>query len=131
MNSDFSLGVVTALVGFVLKTALAFGVCLILSRLVNSPGRRFLIWLSFLYGSAAYWLFLAQGLFASGRLTAAPSSVPVQAPVPVRAVSQGAWQIPDSWAFPLGICLRIMGIAYLLVLIYLLITYIKKHIQLK
>jgi beta-lactamase regulating signal transducer with metallopeptidase domain len=125
MNSDLLPGIVTALAGFVLKTALAFGVCLILSRLVNSPGRRFLVWLSFLYGSAAYWLFLAKGLFASGHLTAIASSVPVQ------ALSQGAWQIPGSWASPLSISLRVMGIAYLLVFTYLLITQIKKHIQLK
>jgi beta-lactamase regulating signal transducer with metallopeptidase domain len=125
MNSDLLPGIVTALADFVLKTALAFGVCLILSRLVNSPGRRFLVWLSFLYGSAAYWLFLAKGLFASGHVTAVSSFVPVQ------AVRQGAWQIPASWAFNLGISLRVMGIAYLLVLTYLLITYIKRHIQLK
>jgi beta-lactamase regulating signal transducer with metallopeptidase domain len=125
MNSDLLPGIVTALAGFVLKTALAFGVCLILSRLVNSPGRRFLVWLSFLYGSAAYWLFLAKGLFTSGHLTAVSSSVPVQ------VVSQGVWQIPGSWAFLLGASLRVMGIAYLLVLTYLLITHIKRHIQLK
>ena len=126
MNPDLLLGVVTALVGFVLKTALAFGVCLILSWLVHSPGRRFLVWLSFLYGSAAYWLFLAKRLFAGRHLTAVSSSVPVQA-VRVRR----AWQIPGSWAFPLGIALRVMGIAYLLVLTYLLIAQIKKHLQLK
>jgi beta-lactamase regulating signal transducer with metallopeptidase domain len=125
MNSDLLPGVVSALVGFGLKTALAFGVCLILSRLIHSPGRRFLVWLGFLYGSAAYWLFLAKGLFASGYLTAVSSSVPVQ------AVSQSAWQIPVSWAFPLSISLRVMGVAYLLVLIYLLIAQIKKHIQLR
>ncbi len=125
MNSDLVLGIVTALVGFLLKTALAFGVCLVLSRLVNSPSRRFLVWLSFLYGSAAYWLFLAKGLFPGRHLTAVSSSVPVQ------AVSQREWQIPVSWAFPLGISLRVMGVAYLLVLTYLLITQIKKHIQLQ
>jgi beta-lactamase regulating signal transducer with metallopeptidase domain len=125
MNSDLSLGVVTALAGFVLKTTLAFGVCLFLSRLINSPGRRFLVWLSFLYGSAAYWLFLAKGLFVRGHLTVVSSSTRVH------SVSQAAWQIPDAWAFPLGISLRVMGVAYLLVLTYLLITHIKKHIQLK
>jgi beta-lactamase regulating signal transducer with metallopeptidase domain len=125
MSSDLSLGVVTDLAGFVLKTTLAFGLCLLLSRLVNSPGRRFLLWLSFLYGSAAYWLFLATGLFVRSHLTVVSSSTPVQ------AVGHGAWQIPDSWAFPLGIALRVMGVAYLLVLTYLLITHIKRHIQLK
>ncbi len=125
MNPDLLPGIVSALAGFVLKTALAFGVCLILSRLVHSPGRRFLVWLSFLYGSAAYWLFLAKWLFTTGHLTAVASSAPVL------AVNQAAWQIPGSWAFPLGISLRVMGIVYLLVLAYLLIAHIKKHIQLK
>jgi beta-lactamase regulating signal transducer with metallopeptidase domain len=48
----------------------------------------------------------------------------------VRA-SVGSWQIPGSWAFPLGIALRVVGIAYLLVLAYMLVAHIKKHIQLK
>jgi beta-lactamase regulating signal transducer with metallopeptidase domain len=128
MNPDLLLGVVTSLTGFVLKTALAFGVCLILSWLADSPARRFLVWLTFLYGSAAYWLFLAKDVLAGGRAAAASSSS-----VPVQAVSKSvrAWQIPDSWAFPLGISLRVIGIAYLLVLAYLLIAHIKKHIQLK
>jgi beta-lactamase regulating signal transducer with metallopeptidase domain len=127
MNPDLLLGVVTALAGFVLKTTLAFGVCLVLSWLADSPSRRFMVWLSFLYGTTAYWLFLATGVFAGGQVTATTSSVPAQA---VRA-SVGAWQIPGSWAFPLGIALRVVGIAYLLVLAYMLVAHIKKHIQLK
>jgi beta-lactamase regulating signal transducer with metallopeptidase domain len=128
MNPDLLLGIVTALTGFVLKTALAFGVCLILSWLADSPARRFLVWLTFLYGSAAYWLFLAKSVFAGGH-AAAPSS----SSAPVQAVSESlrAWQIPDWWAFPLGISLRVIGIAYLLVLTFMLIAHIKKHIQLK
>jgi beta-lactamase regulating signal transducer with metallopeptidase domain len=128
MNPDLLLGVVTALSGFVLKTTLAFGVCLVLSRLADSPARRFLVWLTFLYGSAAYWLFLAKGVVASGPVAAASSSS-----APVHGVSVGvrAWQIPGSWAFPLGISLRVIGFAYLLVLVYLLIRQIKRHIQLK
>ena len=43
----------------------------------------------------------------------------------------GALQIPGSWAFPLGVALRVIGIAYLLVLSYMLVTHIKKHRQLK
>jgi beta-lactamase regulating signal transducer with metallopeptidase domain len=128
MKTDLLLVVTTALTGFALKTALAFAVCLVLSWLADSPARRFLVWLTFLYGSAAYWLFLAKGVFAGGQASAAASSsVPVQA---VRG-SVRAWQIPDSWALPLGISLRVIGIAYLLVSIYMLIAQIKKHIQLK
>ena len=64
MNPDLSLGVVAALAGFLLKTSVAFGVALVLSRLVDSPGRRFLIWSALLYGMAGYWLWLARDIFA-------------------------------------------------------------------
>lgn len=126
MNPDLLLGTVTAFTGFVLKTTLAFGVCLGLSWLADSPGRRFMVWLGFLYGTAAYWLWLAKGVLAAGK-TAATTSVVVAQPV----ASVGALQIPGSWAFPLGIALRVIGIAYLLVLSYLLVTHIKKHLRLK
>lgn len=126
MNPDLLLGTVTAFTGFVLKTTLAFGVCLCLSWLADSPSRRFMVWLSFLYGTAVYWLWLAKGVLAAGK-TAATTSVVVAQPVG----SVGALQIPGSWAFPLGIALRVIGIAYLLVLSYLLVTHIKKHLRLK
>jgi beta-lactamase regulating signal transducer with metallopeptidase domain len=126
MNPDLLLGVVTALTGFFLKTTLAFGVCLVLSWLVDSPSRKFTVWLSFLYGTAAYWLFLAKSIFP-GQVTAVPSSIPPQA---VRETVR-AWQIPGSWIFPLGIAVRVFGVVYLLVLTYLLIVHIKKHFQLK
>jgi beta-lactamase regulating signal transducer with metallopeptidase domain len=127
MNRDLLLAVVTALTGFVLKTTLAFGVCLTLSWLAGSPSRRFIVWLSFLFGTAAYWLFLAKSIFAAAQVTAAPSSISTQT---MRQPAH-AWQIPGSWAFPLGIGLRVLGVIYLLALTYLLIAHIKKHIQLK
>ena len=126
MNPDLLLGSVTALTGFVLKTTLAFGVCLGLSWLAESPGRRFLVWLSFLYGTAVYWLWLAKGVLTAGK-TVATNSVVVAQPV----ASVGALQIPGSWVFPLGIALRVIGITYLLVLGYMLVTHIKKHLRLK
>jgi beta-lactamase regulating signal transducer with metallopeptidase domain len=127
MNPDLLLGVVNTLAGFILKTALAFGICLVLSWLADSPSRKFMVWLSFLYGTTAYWLFLATSVFAGGQMAATTSSVPAQA---VRE-SVGSWQIPGSWAFPLGIALRVAGIAYLLALTYMLVAHIKQHIQLK
>lgn len=127
MNPDFLLRVVAALAGFFLKTTLAFGVCLVISRLVDSPNRRFSVWLSFLFGSGAYWLFLARGLLAEGRF---PASIPIRS-VPTAASSVGAWQIPGSWAFPLGLALRVAGIVYLLVLAGMVFIHIKKQWHLK
>jgi beta-lactamase regulating signal transducer with metallopeptidase domain len=132
MNPDLVLGVMSALTGFILKTALAFGVCLGFSWLVNSPGRRFIVWSGFLYGTAAYWLWLATGVLAGKQGAAttflAPTTSAFTRPL---MPGVGAFQIPGSWAFPLSIALRVVGIAYLLVLTYLLVTHIKKHLQLK
>src|SRR5580698_10050464 len=127
MNPDLLLRVVTALASFVLKTTLAFVVCLALSWLVDSPGRRFVVWLSFLYATTAYWLWLANSVWASGHPTGPTSAALVER----TSSTVGALQIPGSWAFPLGAALRLMGVAYLLVLIYMLAAHIKRHRQLK
>ncbi len=130
MNPDLVLGVMSALTGFILKTALAFGVCLGLSWLVKSPGRRFMVWSGFLYGTAAYWFWMAKSVLAAKQVAALPVPTTHSLAQPAM-LSSGALPIPGSWAFPLGIALRVIGIAYLLVLIYLLVTHVKKHRQLK
>jgi beta-lactamase regulating signal transducer with metallopeptidase domain len=127
VNPDLLLRVVAALAGFFLKTTLAFGVCLVFTRLVDLPNRRFSIWLSFLGGMGAYWLWLAKGVLADGQL---PASAPISSVQPA-ASSVNAWQIPGSWAFPLGIALRVAGIVYLLALAGMLFTYIKKQWHLR
>ena len=127
MNQDLLLGIVAAFAGFVLKTTLAFGICWVLNWLAGSPNQRFMSWVGFLYGAAAYWLYLANGVLAGRQLSAsAPFASAHSATSTV-----GALQIPGSWAFPLGIALRVIGILYLLVLSYILLTHIKKRRQLK
>jgi beta-lactamase regulating signal transducer with metallopeptidase domain len=127
MNPQLLLATMAALAGFLLKTTLAFAVCLVSSWLIDSPNRRFALWLGFLYGAAAYWLWLARGVLAGGRLSASVPGTPFQ------AVTSGAeiWQIPDSWAFPLGVAFRVIGIVYLLVLSYILLTHLKRQRHLK
>jgi beta-lactamase regulating signal transducer with metallopeptidase domain len=126
MNPDLLLAAVSVLAGFLLKTSLAFGVCLILSWLVESPGRRFLIWLGLLFAMAGYWLWLAKSLLTSARVAASAAPVLSQ---PMSAVH--AFEIPGSWAFPLGVALRMMGIVYLLISCYLLFSHVNKLRQLK
>jgi beta-lactamase regulating signal transducer with metallopeptidase domain len=127
MNPDLLLSIVTAFAGFVLKTTFAFGLCLVFSWLVDSPNRRFMIWLGFLYGAGAYWLWLASAILAGGQISALAPHASVQ---PVTSAVD-AWQIPGSWAFPLGVALRVIGILYLLVLSYILFTHVKKRRHLK
>jgi beta-lactamase regulating signal transducer with metallopeptidase domain len=132
MNPDLVLGVMSALTDFVLKTALAFGVCLGLSWLVKSPARRFLVWSGFLYGTAAYWFWMAKSVLAAKQVAATALPAPTTHSLAQPAMlGLGAFPIPGSWALPLGMALRVIGIVYLLVLSYLLVTQIKKHLQLK
>jgi beta-lactamase regulating signal transducer with metallopeptidase domain len=127
MNPNLLLGIVAAFASFVLKTTLAFGVGLALSWIADSPNRRFTIWLAFLYGAAAYWLWTVNGFLGSGEL---PGNVFRSSVQPI-ASAAGALQVPSSWAIPLGIALRVIGAAYLLALTYVLLTHIKKQRQLK
>ena len=127
MSPDILLGIVATLAGFVLKTTLAFGVCLALSWLAGSPSRRFMVWLCFLFSTTAYWLWLADNALTSGRLSASASNA---AASPATATT-GALQIPGSWSFPLGVALRVVGAAYLLALAYILFTHIRAQRHLK
>src|ERR1700721_3843412 len=102
MNPDPLLGIVSALGGFILKTTVAFALCLVLGWLAHSPSRRFIVWLGFLYAATAYWLWMAKGLFLRGQLHVNTSGAAVQPGSPVTSVLQ----IPGSWAFPLSQALR-------------------------
>jgi beta-lactamase regulating signal transducer with metallopeptidase domain len=127
MDPELLLAVVAVFAAFLLKTGFAFALCVIFDWLVGSPNRRFVIWLSFIYGAAAYWVWLAKGLLTRGRLYPTLSHGAVQPQVS----TVSAWQIPDSWAFPLGIALRVIAVAYLLILGYMLLAHIRKQRQLQ
>jgi beta-lactamase regulating signal transducer with metallopeptidase domain len=127
MNPDFLLSIVAAFAVFLLKTTLAFGACLALSRLVVSANFRFVIWSGFVYGSAAYWFYLANALWTDRQQpTVAPAVL-----LPPVSSTFGAWQIPAVWAFPLGVALRMIGVLYLLTLCYLFVLQLRKRRHLK
>ena len=89
-----------------------------------------MVWSGFLYGTVAYWFWIAKSVLAAKEVSPFPASTTHSLAQPATS-GFGALLIPGSWAFPLGIALRVIGIAYLLVLTYLLVTHIKKHLQLK
>ena len=127
MNPDFLLSIVAAIAVFLLKTTLAFGACLALSRLVVSANFRFVIWSGCVYGSAAYWLYLANALWAGRQQSTAASGVAL----PPASSTVGAWQIPAVCAFPLGFTLRMIGIVYMLTLCYLVFLHLRKRRHLR
>jgi beta-lactamase regulating signal transducer with metallopeptidase domain len=127
MDPDFLLNAIAAIAGFFLKSTLAFAACAALSRLADSPKLRYILWSGFVYGAAAYWLYLASALLGSAQHSSAVVKLPSQ---PVVS-SFSVWQIPPSWAFPLGLAFRTIGILYLLALCYSIYAHLKKRRYLK
>jgi beta-lactamase regulating signal transducer with metallopeptidase domain len=127
MNSDWLLSFIAAIAGFFLKTILAFGTCVGLSRLIDSAKFRFVIWSGFVYGTAAYWLYLANALWAPQQQSAKVAPAPLQ---PITS-SFAAWQIPSSWALPLGVTVRALGIIYLLTVCCFIFGHLKKRRHLR
>jgi beta-lactamase regulating signal transducer with metallopeptidase domain len=126
MDPDLFLRIATAFAGFVSKTMLAFGVCLILSWLADSPARRFTVWLGFLYGATAYWLSVA-----SSFLHTVPAAAVASGSIPVAPSTSGAMQVPMSWALPMGVVFLVLGLIYMLGLGSILFSHWKKQRQLK
>jgi beta-lactamase regulating signal transducer with metallopeptidase domain len=135
MNPDVLLTAVAALAGFGLKTAVGFGLCLVLSRLVGSARARFVVWLLFLCGSAGYWLFVARSAFAgstafSVNLSGVASSVAdTQAFSRVPAVA--AWQVPEAWSLGITWAVRAAVVLYLLAVACLLFDHLRKRLHLR
>jgi beta-lactamase regulating signal transducer with metallopeptidase domain len=127
MNPNFLLGIVAAIAVFLLKTTLAFGACLALSRLVGSANFRFVIWSGFVYASAAYWFYLANALWMGRQQPPATTGILL----PAASSTVAAWQIPAAWAFPLGVTLRMIGIVYLLTLCYFVVLHLRKRRHLR
>jgi beta-lactamase regulating signal transducer with metallopeptidase domain len=127
MNPETPLAILTALVDFLLKVTFAFAVVWSISRLVDRPNRRFLIWLSFLAGAGTYWLWLAIRLISRERITGTVQYAPAHA----TSLAPDVWQIPASWALSLNVAVRGAGIFYLMVLSYFLVSHIREQVQLR
>jgi beta-lactamase regulating signal transducer with metallopeptidase domain len=127
MNPELLLVVVAAFAAFLLKTTFAFGLCTVFDWLVDSPNRRFMIWLSFLCGASGYWIWLAKDVLTAGQFSPGSFFGPARPAVS----SFGTWQIPDSWSYPMGVALRVIGISYLLVLSYMLFAHVRKQRKLR
>jgi beta-lactamase regulating signal transducer with metallopeptidase domain len=127
MNPELLLVVVAAFAAFLLKTTFAFGLCTVFDWLVDSPNRRFMIWLSFLCGASGYWIWLAKDVLTAGQFSPGSFFGPARPAVS----SFGTWQIPDSWSYPMGVAFRVIGISYLLVLSYMLFAHVRKQRKLR
>jgi hypothetical protein len=100
MNPDFSLLIAGLIAEFLLRSTLAFVICLILNRLATKASTRFAIWAGYLYASAAYWLYLAGTLVPRRPVAGVVITLP-QSSQAARswAAALASWKIPQSWGF--------------------------------
>ena len=127
MNADLSLAVAGVSAEFILRTALGFAACLVLGRLIVAPTKRFLLWAGFLYGSAAYWLYLGITLLAGQHAVANAGALLA----PSLPASPAAWQVPEAWAFRLSLAVGFLGLVYAATLAALLISHARRRRHLR
>lgn len=127
MHPETQLAIMSALVGFLLKTSLGFCICWAIGKILVHPRKRFVAWFAFLLASCSYWLWLI-GDFALRDLLPTPA----HAPAPLAwSAPVGAVQLQVFWLSPAAILLRGFGVLYLIVLAYFLFARIKKHLHLR
>jgi beta-lactamase regulating signal transducer with metallopeptidase domain len=126
MNPDFLLGIIAAITGFLLKSTLAFAACAAVSRLTQSPKLRFVLWSGFVYGTALYWLYLAGWLwnFPQQSTAVMVASPPLASSLTTHHIPAS---IPATFATPLGLIFRALGIGYLLAVGYSVFTHLKRR----
>jgi beta-lactamase regulating signal transducer with metallopeptidase domain len=130
MNPELSLLFVGLIAKFLLRSTLAFVICLILNRLVTKANTRFFLWAGFLYGSASYWAFLA-GILISHRRPVASSGTALAQNSQVAAHSWATvWpaslSVPQSWDFSLSVALGALAVAYGLAILWVAISHANK-----
>lgn len=63
MSPDGYLNYAGIFVSYFVKVAVAYLLCFLLARLLTSPRQRFMIWLGFMLGSLAYWIYGLTSVF--------------------------------------------------------------------
>ena len=128
MSPEQGLHLVAVFLNFCLRTIAAFCVCWLLSRLLARPRHRFLVWATFLLGSAAYWLAIisretntllsqstAAGNIGTGTVHAATRS----------------FLVPAGWSHALLLVIRWLGLAYGVVLLALIVQVCGRYLRLQ
>ena len=94
MSAEVCLHFAASCLSYFLKVTAAFLACWILNRLLVRPRHRFIVWMIFLVGSAAYWLELVIGDIRDVAIrTVAVANASSASPNPVHPLL-----LPLSWS---------------------------------
>lgn len=126
MSPDIYLGFIALFINYFLKVAVACLLCWVLALLLRTPRQRFTVWLGFVLGSLAYW-FYAVTTFSLSAFSAADGDAGVHSV----ARTQHQFLVPARFQYSIMISGRILGGAYILVVVLLVMLGAWKRIRLR
>ncbi len=127
MSAEVCLHFAATVLSYFLKVTAAFFACWILTRLLGKPRQRFIVWMVFLTGSAAYWLELVIAeIRAPGIEIAAVANVPSSA-----SAVPHSFLVPLAWSHNLLIGIEGLGAIYILVSLTLIGITTWKHFRMR
>jgi beta-lactamase regulating signal transducer with metallopeptidase domain len=127
MRPDLFLQFAGALAAFFIKVAAAYFLCLLLTRLLSGPRQRFAIWLSFMLGSLAYWMYLGTFLLpGDGASVTAGHAAEQQIPFLARQ-----FFLPAGLQLLATIAGKLLAAAYFAAVLVLLALAISKRLRLR
>jgi beta-lactamase regulating signal transducer with metallopeptidase domain len=131
MTPEISLTITQTCVLYLLKTSFVFAVCCLLCKLIRSPHRRFVVWLSFLVGCVLWGSSFVLALVPQlhGVRVAEVTSSTVHAAT--GAYSPITFLLPAALVSVLGYLLDGLGVFYLLTFSFLFINALRNRLRLR
>ena len=122
MSSDGYLYFGALFAGYFLKLGVAYLVCVLFTSLISSPRKRFGIWLSFMLGSLAWWIYLLGSCLLPAPSSAGSTTVP--------HVTNQLF-IPNRFQYSVMIAGQLLGWIYLAGVLLLVLAAIWKRLGLR
>jgi beta-lactamase regulating signal transducer with metallopeptidase domain len=127
MSAEVCLHFAAIFLGFFLKVTAAYFACSILNWLLSKPRQRFVVWMIFLTGSAAYWLELVIGEIRNvANRTVELTNAQVSTPPLTHS-----FLLPLAWSHSILIVIQVLAAIYVLVSFTLLGFTAWKHLRMR
>lgn len=127
MSAEVCLHFAATYLSYFIKVTAAFFACWMLTRLLGKPRHRFIVWIIFLVGSAAYWLELVVSEFKTviaGTVGGANTTVSASA-------IKHSVMLPLAWSHNTLITIQCLGAVYVAVSLSLIGMAVWKHVRMR
>jgi beta-lactamase regulating signal transducer with metallopeptidase domain len=127
MSAEVCLYFAATFLSYFLRVTSAFIACWMLNRLLAKPRQRFIVWMVFLLGSAAYWLEL---VVSEIKVLVAGTAGVANAPVSVSPIKH-SFLLPLAWSHNTLITIQCLGAIYVAVSLSLIGMAVWKHVRMR